>query len=144
MNLIRWFKNNLPSRRRPDPPQLLHVLNVTQRTLIATEAETAGQSSNRRRGLLGRTTLSSGQGLWIVPCEAVHTFGMKFAIDLIYLDRNMRVRKTKSDVPPWRVSACLSAHSVLELTSGTVQKTNTRHGDRIEFSSVDSTHSELK
>ena len=69
-----------------------------------------------------------------MPCESVHTFGMKFPIDLVYLDRKKKVKKVRSDVPPWRLSACLSAHSVLELASGTIRTTQTRPGDTLEFS----------
>jgi uncharacterized membrane protein (UPF0127 family) len=83
---------------------------------------------------LGRDGLESGEGLWIVPCEAIHTFGMRFSIDLVYVDRSNRVRKVRSSVPPWRLSACLSAHSVVELASGTVRETQTKAGDKLEFS----------
>jgi hypothetical protein len=62
---------------------------------------------------------------------------MRFSIDLIYLDRNKRVKKVRSEVPPWRVSACLAAYSVLELSPGTVQLTRTRPGDELEFSATD-------
>jgi uncharacterized membrane protein (UPF0127 family) len=91
--------------------------------------------------LLGRSGLAAGHGLWIVPCEAVHTFGMRFAIDLVYLDRKMRVKKVRSNVPPWRLSACLSAHSVLELAPGTVVKTGVRAGDVLEFLEADAAES---
>ena len=60
--------------------------------------------------------------------------GMKFPIDLVYLDRNKKVKKVRSGVPPWRLSACLSASSVLELASGTVHTTQTQPGDWLEFS----------
>jgi uncharacterized membrane protein (UPF0127 family) len=63
----------------------------------------------------------------------VHTFFMRFAIDLVYLDRQHRVKKVKSAVPAWRLSACFAAHSVLELPAGTVQATHTRAGDKLEF-----------
>jgi hypothetical protein len=66
----------------------------------------------------------------------VHTFGMRFPIDLVYLDRRKRVRKLTGEMPPWRLSACFSAHSVLELPSGTIRTTQTQPGDRIEFSAV--------
>jgi uncharacterized protein len=71
--------------------------------------------------------------MWILPCEAIHTFFMQFAIDLVYLDRKNHIKKVVSNVPPWRLSACLSAHSVLELPSGTVQNSQSRAGDLIEF-----------
>ncbi len=74
--------------------------------------------------------------MWIVPCEAVHTFFMRFAIDLVYLDRKNRIKKIACGVPPWRLSACLSAHSVLELPSGTVEISKSCRGDFIEFSPV--------
>ncbi len=62
---------------------------------------------------------------------------MKFPIDLIYLDRSRKVKKVRSSVLPWRLSACLSAHSVVELASGTIHMTQTRPGDKLEFSSAD-------
>jgi hypothetical protein len=61
---------------------------------------------------------------------------MRFAIDLVYLDARMRVRKVRSSVPPWRLSACLSAHSVLELAPGTICRTQTKPGDMLECSPV--------
>ena len=77
--------------------------------------------------------LEAGAGLWIVPCESVHTFFMKFPIDLVYLDRQRRVRKVRHAVPAWRMSACLSAHSVLELPAGTAKQTGTAVGDELEI-----------
>jgi uncharacterized membrane protein (UPF0127 family) len=71
--------------------------------------------------------------MWIVPCEAVHTFFMQFPIDLVYIDRKHRVKKVRSSVPPWRISACLSAHSVVELPAGTVLATQTERGDTLEI-----------
>jgi uncharacterized membrane protein (UPF0127 family) len=61
---------------------------------------------------------------------------MKFPIDLIYLNRKNQIRKLRSDVPPWRLSACLSAHSVLELAPGTIRNTQTQRGDTLEFTSA--------
>jgi uncharacterized membrane protein (UPF0127 family) len=92
----------------------------------------ADTSAARRTGLLKRKSLESGEGLWIVPCESVHTFFMKFPIDLVYLDRRRKVRKVRHAVPPWRLSACLTAHSILELPAGTAAATGTVPGD--EFS----------
>jgi uncharacterized membrane protein (UPF0127 family) len=61
---------------------------------------------------------------------------MRFPIDLIYLDRELRVRKVRSNVRPWRLSACLSAHSVIELAAGTIRATQTNPGDQLEISSL--------
>lgn len=105
--------------------------NQTRNAVLASAAEVADTSAKRRTGLLKHKRLDAGQGLWIVPCESVHTFFMRFPIDLVYLSRDRRVRKVRGSVPPWRLSACLPAHSVLELPAGTVEKTGTRPGDQL-------------
>jgi uncharacterized membrane protein (UPF0127 family) len=109
---------------------------VTRKTVLATYAELADSGTSRNKGLLGRSGLGPGEGMWIVPGEAIHTFGMQFPIDLAYLDRHRRIRKVRSHVPPWRISACLTAHSVLELPSGTICETKTQVGDELSISSV--------
>lgn len=109
------------------------VKNLTRGTQVADKLEVAGSGPKRTRGLLGRKGLGRGEGMWIVPCEAVHTFFMRFPIDLIYLDRKHRVKKVRDSVPAWRISGCLSAHSVLELPSGTVRETKTERGDFLEI-----------
>lgn len=130
------LRKHLISRRRETPPTRLLVSNLTRHTVLATRMEVADSGPKRNKGLLGRDRLSPGEGLWIVPCEAVHTFAMRFAIDLVYLDRKNRIRKLSSAVPPWRLSACFSAHSVLELVPGTIRSTRTEVGDLVEFSAA--------
>src|SRR5689334_13383506 len=93
----------------------------------------ADTSEKRRTGLLKRERLEAGEGLWITPCESVHTFFMKFPIDLVYLDKDKKVRKVRKAVPAWRLSACLTAHSILELPAGTIEETGTRTGDVLEI-----------
>ena len=112
----------------------MRVFNVTRQAELARRAEIAGNGAKRTKGLLGRKGLAAGEGMWIVPCEAIHTFGMQFAIDLVYIDKNHCVKKVRSNVPPWRISACLSAHSVLELPPGIVGDTKTQEGDILELS----------
>ena len=114
----------------------LVVRNLTRDTVIADRVELAGTNTKRSKGLLGRKSLPKGQGMWIVPCEAVHTFFMQFPIDLIYLDRQHRVKKTRAAVPAWRLSACLSAHSILELPAGVIQESRTQKGDIFELVKV--------
>jgi uncharacterized protein len=63
---------------------------------------------------------------------------MKFPIDLVYVDRKKRVKKVRHAVPPWRLSACLTAHSVLELPAGTAAKTGTVPGDELSIEKLDS------
>jgi len=109
------------------------VRNHTRNTVLGQAVELADTSAKRRTGLLKHERLEPGHGLWIVPCESVHTFFMKFAIDLVYVDKKHTVRKVRSAVPPWRLSACLSAHSILELPAGTAQRTGTQPGDELVF-----------
>ena len=123
--------------RRTTPDLRLKISNLTRQAVLAGSVEVADHGAKRRKGLLGRDHLSAEEGLWILPCEAVHTFGMQFPIDLVYLDRKNRVRKTRSNVPPSRLSACLSAHSVIELATGTITRTQTQPGDRLEFSAAE-------
>jgi uncharacterized protein len=140
MNVLRRIfgatQDGHTTHRPPTPETRLQVTNITRRTVLATCLEVANSGSRRSKGLLGRAQLAPGEGLWILPCEAVHTFFMQFPIDLVYLDRKNRIRKIRSAVPPWRLSACLSAHSVLELVPGTILNTQTQPGDLIEFSSA--------
>jgi uncharacterized membrane protein (UPF0127 family) len=109
------------------------VRNQTRNTVLADAADVADTSEERRTGLLKHDRLDPGQGLWIVPCESVHSFFMKFAIDLVYLDREKKVRKVRHRMVPWRVSACLSAHSILELPAGVVAASGTQAGDQLEI-----------
>jgi len=113
----------------------LTITNITRHTQLAANVQVAGDGNHRRKGLLGRERLAEGEGLWIVPCEAVHTFWMQFPIDLIYLDRKHQVVKTRSNVRPWRLSACLRAHSVVELAAGVIRGTHTMPGDRLSLES---------
>jgi uncharacterized membrane protein (UPF0127 family) len=130
---IQWFRSHVSSRRTASTAVRLRVVNLTAQTELARVADVADSGPKRRRGLLGRSTLADGEGLWIVPCESVHTFGMRFPIDLVYLDRQCRVKRLRSNVPPWRLSACFTAHSVLELPAGTILITRTSTGDQLEF-----------
>jgi uncharacterized membrane protein (UPF0127 family) len=134
MSLRKWFKPKVAS----DKAMRLRVKNITRNTQIATNVEIADSGKRRSRGLLGRKGLAAGEGLWIVPCEAVHTFGMQFSIDLVYLDREYRIRKIRRNVAPWRLSACLRAHSVIELAAGSIHENDAQPGDIVEISSSDS------
>lgn len=111
----------------------IRIRNQTRDAVLAEAAGAADTSAARRVGLLKHEKLAEGEGLWIAPCEAVHTFGMKFAIDVLYLDRKRKVLKVRERLVPWRISGCLRAHSVLELPAGMAEKTGTRAGDQLEF-----------
>jgi uncharacterized membrane protein (UPF0127 family) len=127
----------MTSRQSTVPEPRLKVANLTRKTILATSLDVADNGAKRNKGLLGRTSLQPGEGLWIIPCESVHTFFMKFAIDLVYLDRKHQVKKVRNSVPAWRLSACLSAHSILELPAGTIARTETQPGDTLEFTQAE-------
>jgi uncharacterized membrane protein (UPF0127 family) len=111
----------------------LRVRNLSKDVFLGDAIEVAETSSARRRGLLNYRALTPGQGLWIVPCEAVHTFGMKFAIDVAFLNRRRTVVKIRKELPRRRIAFCLTAHSVLELPAGMLSQTGTAAGDQLVF-----------
>jgi|SRR5271165_1215014 len=115
----------------------LRISNVSRDTVLADRAEIADTSQKRRTGLLQHKSLPRGEGLWIAPCEAVHTVGMKFAIDVLFLDKKKRVLKIRHSMKQWRVAASLRAHSVLELPAGLSEETGTKVGDQLEFMKYD-------
>ncbi len=110
---------------------IVRVRNESRGTELGDAVTVADRSPERNVGLLKHKGLKAGEGLWIVPCQSVHTFFMKFAIDLVYLDKRRLVRKVRHAVPPWRLSGCLWAHSVLELPAGSVAETGTQPGDQL-------------
>jgi uncharacterized membrane protein (UPF0127 family) len=100
---------------------------------LALRVETADDAASRSKGLLGRASLEPQEGLWIVPCPMIHTFFMKFPIDVLFLDRGLVVRRVLEDLKPWRLSPWVfSAHSVLELQGG-VLRGGVAVGDRLEM-----------
>lgn len=126
-----WIQG--PASSAAEQVRRLRVRNTSRNTEVGSQVEAADSGPVRRKGLLGRTRLEDGGGLWIIPCEAVHTFGMQFPIDLVYLDRQKRVVKVKHAVGPSRLSACLTAHSVLELPAGAAARAQITRGDRLEM-----------
>lgn len=109
------------------------VVNETRGSTIANRVRRASTSGTRRKGLLGVTHLDENSGLWIVPCEAVHTFWMQIPIDTVFLDRNGRIKKIRANLKAWRLAIDLRAHSVLELAAGVVENSGTQVGDRLLF-----------
>ena len=136
--LLRQFRAWSSPAKAAGRAVKLRAVNLARNVDIATRIEVADTSAKRSKGLLGRSGLGPGEGLWIVPCESVHTFGMRFPIDLVYLDRTHRIRKIRKNVPPWRISACFTAHSVLELPADSIGEDGAQPGDMVAFISVDS------
>jgi uncharacterized membrane protein (UPF0127 family) len=100
-------------------------------TTLATTVEAALDSASRKRGLLGRDALAPGAALVIAPSNGVHTFFMKFAIDVVFVARDGRVVKIARAVKPGRVSLALRAFAVVELAAGAAETAELRVGDRL-------------
>jgi uncharacterized membrane protein (UPF0127 family) len=125
----------------------VYVYNKTRETFVATEAVVADGYLRRLVGLLGKTKRWArlGAGLWIVPSRGVHTIGMLFPIDLLFLSKDKEVVHLQEHVRPFRVSSVtLKADSVLELPPHTIYRTGTRVGDRLEISSSQAARSSVK
>jgi uncharacterized membrane protein (UPF0127 family) len=114
-------------------PAKLRVSNLTRGTRLADRADVADTASQGRVGLRKHATLAPGEGLWIDVCEAVHTFGMRFPIDVVFLDRKKRVLKVRANMGRRRIAVSLRARSVLELPAGRAAETGTQHGDLLQF-----------
>jgi uncharacterized membrane protein (UPF0127 family) len=118
-------------------PRAVAVRNLTKATTVASSVAVPSTSAERRRGLLKHDGLQPDEGLWIVPCEAVHTFGMRFAIDILFLSSKRTVLKACPAVPRNRIRFCLPAESVLELATGTIERTGTCRGDLLQLDPVE-------
>jgi hypothetical protein len=111
---------------------MFKVANVTRGTTVGESIELADTSFSRMFGLLGRRGLDAGGGLWIKPSSGVHTFGMAFTIDVVGLDRDLKVIKLWRCLAPFRLtSVSLKMKSVLELPSGTIAQTQMQVGDQL-------------
>jgi uncharacterized protein len=111
----------------------LRVRNLTKNTLLADRADIADTSVTRQRGLLKHTGLAEGEGLWIVPCEGVHSFFMKFAIDVVFMNKKRVVTKLRPNMVKSRIAFSVRAHSTLELPVGMIQKSRTAVGDQLDL-----------
>src|SRR5512144_3343440 len=104
-------------------------MNDRTRSAVALEIDLAASRAERRRGLLGRDSLGANEGLLLPPCIAVHTAFMRFPIDVIFIDRDGRAVRIVPQVRPWRMTASLRAHAVIELAAGTAAATDIQVGD---------------
>lgn len=112
------------------------AFNESRRVYLATHLAVAHTHWSRLRGLLGVSAgdFRNSYGLWIRPCQGIHTLAMRFPIDVVYLDRAGMVVHVVHDLQPWRFSPIrMQASSVLELPSRTVARTETALGDHIKI-----------
>ena len=109
----------------------MRLVNARTERAVASAIEVAGSRASRRKGLLGRDGLSPGAGLVLTPCNAIHTIGMRFAIDVVFLDSQGRVRKIVPNLPPWRMAVSPLSRATVELPAGALQSDDVRVGDRL-------------
>lgn len=106
------------------------IFNLTRGDCICV-SELADRPLPRMRGLMGRRGLPAGEGLLLSPAPAIHTAFMRFPIDALFLDRDLRVLKVVERLRPWRIASQRHAHSVLELPAGESARRGVRVDDRL-------------
>jgi len=108
------------------------AFNQTRESFLALRVASADTFLLRLAGLLGRMRLKSVDGVWLVPCRGIHTIGMPFAVDLIYLDSKNRVIHLVEHLGPFRISPIRRrCASILELQSRAIYSSNTQIGDQL-------------
>ena len=122
-----------PLLREPNRRWLLE--DITAGAVLASSVEAAVDSTSRRHGLLGRTGLDDA-ALVIAPCNAVHTFFMRFPIDIVFVDRGGHVLRIVANVPAWRMSASWRAFATIELAAGTAARIGTAAGHALALRCV--------
>jgi uncharacterized membrane protein (UPF0127 family) len=115
----------------------MKVVNERSGAVLAESLVSAHDSRSRRKGWLGRTSPPRGEAIWILPCEAIHCFFMHFPIDVVFLDRELRVVQVRRSVKPWRIAVCWKAYSVMEFPEGVIDATDTAAGDKIVLHRTD-------
>ncbi len=114
------------------------AINQTRGTVLCAQIEEAATAAARGKGLMGRPGLAEGTGMLIgsgpIPLMWIHTFFMRFPIDLVFLDRANRIMRIMPDVRPWRLAApVFAARACLEIEAGAAAGTSSRAGDQVRF-----------
>ena len=107
------------------------LVNARSEQTIASDVELALTRTERREGLLGQDSLDVSAALVISPCWAIHTAFMRFAIDVIFVDREGRAVRIAHELPPWRVAVAPRAHAAIELAAGSLRVRDVRIGDKL-------------
>jgi uncharacterized membrane protein (UPF0127 family) len=113
-------------------PQTAWILrNARHQHVVARLIECAFDRKTRNQGLLGRSSLSPDTALILAPCNSIHTFFMKFTIDVAFVDREGTILRARPALRPWRIQAAFRAFAVVELAEGVLERADTRAGDRL-------------
>lgn len=118
--------------------RIVSITNTTRQTTLAERCQVAETPWSRIRGLLGRASLGDGEGLLLAPCNSIHMFGMKFAIDVVFVTRDLVVTDLVAGIAPGRMHLAHN-HSgkpwaAVELPVGTIVATGTQRGDQLQQS----------
>jgi len=123
----------LPSSLQSPAASRSRAWNATRKVILANDLRIDDTHWTRLRGLVGVRDFVQGRGLWIVPCHGVHTLGMGFPIDVLYLSGENTVVHLEQRLQPWRFAPVRwNAKTVLEFPAGTIAATGTEVGDCIE------------
>jgi uncharacterized membrane protein (UPF0127 family) len=109
------------------------LTNTRHHRIVARTLLTAFDSKSRRKGLLGREALPESSALIIAPSQAIHTFSMRFAIDVAFVSKDGVVLKVRQAVPPRRIAVSWRAFAVVELPAGALEASDTKPGDRLQI-----------
>jgi uncharacterized membrane protein (UPF0127 family) len=116
----------------PKSPRTFCAFNVTRQAFINLGVSVADTTLTRLRGLLGRMRLRTNEGLWMVPSRGIHTFGLMFPVDLIYLDQDLRVVHLVENLGPLRIAPLrMNSASILELPARSIYQSGTQVGDQL-------------
>lgn len=113
------------------------LVNLTRGTIACDHLVVADRAGRRMRGLLGRTSLSAGEGMLLAPAPSIHTAFMRFAIDAVFLDGTLQVKRIVSGLKPWRMSSARHAWAVLEIGAGEAAMRKIGVGDQLGVVEVD-------
>jgi len=112
----------------------LRLVHPSSGRVLVERLEVPGTSFGRGLGLMFRQDLPAGEGMWITPCNSIHMFFMRFAIDAVFLDKRLRVVRIYPGLRPWRVVPFVfRAHSVLELPAGAVDGLPLERGEPLSI-----------
>jgi len=119
------------------PSSFMIIENLTRQTVLVSQCGIADAFFSRFKGLMGVPSLKQGEGLLIVPSNAIHTHFMRFPIDVLYLDRSWKVVGRDENMKPWRMGRVHpGAYSVLELPAGAIAASGTQVGDRLSLQAI--------
>jgi uncharacterized membrane protein (UPF0127 family) len=121
-----------------DPHAAYQLINSRNRRIVATDVMTAFDSASRRRGLLRTDSLMPGRALIIAPTNAIHTWFMRFDIDVAFVAKDGRIVKVRHQLRPWRFAGAIRGFAAIELPSGTLAGADTLADDVLALAPLSS------